>query len=56
MAAGAARSVGFFISRQRRDKTIPLPYLDIVAGYRSQRLLDGFLILHALDIFRVDSV
>jgi hypothetical protein len=46
----------FFISRQERDKTIPLPHLDIVAGYSSQRLLDGFLIVHALDIFRVDSV
>jgi hypothetical protein len=30
--------------------------LDIVAGYSSQRLLDGFVIVHALDIFRVDSV
>ena len=47
---------GFFISGQQRDKTIPLPHLEIVAGYSSQRLLDGFLIVHALDIFRVDSV
>jgi hypothetical protein len=61
-SSAAARSVlcrlrsGFFISRQQRDKTIQLPHLDIVAGYSSQRLLDGFVIVHALDIFRVDSV
>ena len=45
-----------FISRQQRDKTIPLPHLDIVAGYSSQRQLDGFLIVHALDIFCADPV
>ena len=33
------------MSGQQRDKTIPLPHLDIVAGYSSQRLLDGFLIV-----------
>src|ERR1700731_104741 len=61
-SSAAARSVlcrlrwGFFISRQQRDKTIQLPHLDIVPGYSSQRLLDGFVIVHALDIFRLDSV
>ena len=45
-----------FISRQQRDKTVRLPHLDIIDDYISQRLLDGFLIVRALDIFRADPV
>ena len=44
------------MSGQQRDKTIPLPYLDIVAGYSYQRLSDSFLIVRALDIFCANSV
>jgi hypothetical protein len=45
-----------FSYRGNSDKTLRLPDFDIVDSYTSQGLLDGFLIIRALGIFRADPV
>jgi hypothetical protein len=35
---------------------VRLPHLDVIVDYSSQRLLDGFLIVHAIYICRADPV